>query len=509
MAAQKEKKDKRYKKRTAIKTYITSIIIVQTVLYLVFTAVIAILYYQFRKDTYINVLDTISDVGSDIVSQELSSEGGLDEKLLYSKLVRTAINEELINSLDIVFVKNDGNVVYCKEMIQNGELFSGVCTCDIHKNSVYSSDFIKDVESGNHNGVKVLPGSKERQFYSARPIYNDSAKKSSAGIIIFSAPVTKGYKPSFNKFLAVIIVFTLVYITFTISINTFLGYYTYRPLKSIVKGVRKYTQGDFSYRIKFPFKMMVGEEYIYMADQLNSMAQSIENLDRDHATFISNVAHELKTPMQTISGFIDGILDYTIPKEQTEHYLETVSSEIKRLSKMVNEMLASARMDSGQVKMNIEDLNLIEMILRVVFQYETRIEKKGITMIGLDSMSDIHINADYDMTERIFINLIDNAVKYCPEHGVIKISLEKVNDNPVFSIANTGHLSDEDEDRIFERFYKGDKSRSLDPQSSGLGLFIVQKLVRFQKGIIDVENTDDGLIEFKVIFNGNLNGDSE
>jgi signal transduction histidine kinase len=230
------------------------------------------------------------------------------------------------------------------------------------------------------------------------------------------------------------------------------------------------------------------------------MTNSLARLETMRRSFVGSVSHELRTPMTTISGFIDGILDGTIPEDRRDYYLSIVSSEVKRLSRLVSGMLDIAKLEAGEVELKYERFSFNEMLCGIVLGQEQRIEKAGLQIKGLDCLSDTEIVGDKDLIHQVLYNLVDNAIKFTNENGEISFSVTIDNDNLAFIIKNTGDGIPESElPFVFERFYKGDKSRSNIKKSLGLGLYLVKTIVSAHKGQVSVTSKQGEFTAFKVI----------
>jgi len=265
------------------------------------------------------------------------------------------------------------------------------------------------------------------------------------------------------------------------------------PLRKMVSATKSFSTGDFSARVP----VEGGEEIETLAEAFNNMASSLADLESVNRSFIANVSHELKTPMTTISGFIDGILDGTIPKEKEKYYLEIVASETKRLSRLVRSMLNIARIESGEMEIKLSAVDLHDMICQVVFSFERKIDEKNIEIVGLDS-GKVIAQADGDLIYQVMYNLVDNAVKFTNEGGKIEIVFSQDGKMVYVAIRNSGAGIPEDEiHRLFDRFYKSDKSRSLDKNGVGLGLYIVKMLVHLHQGEIRAKSKEGEFTEFE------------
>ena len=227
------------------------------------------------------------------------------------------------------------------------------------------------------------------------------------------------------------------------------------------------------------------------------MANALDKLESSRRSFVANVSHELKTPMTSIAGFIDGILDGTIPKEKEEYYLKIVRDEVRRLSRLVVAMLNMSKMESGDFEMKPKNYNISDQIIHILLTFEQKIEKKNIEVRGLENLEPCYITADTDMIYQVIYNLFDNAVKFTNDGGYISVTVDDLADYIQVSIKNSGSGIDSHElSRIFERFYKVDKSRSLDAKGAGLGLYIVKMMVEMHGGRIYARSDSKTEAEF-------------
>jgi signal transduction histidine kinase len=210
----------------------------------------------------------------------------------------------------------------------------------------------------------------------------------------------------------------------------------------------------------------------------NNMAASLRNIDKMRNDFIANVSHDLRTPMTVIAGFIDGILDNTIKPEEHRKYLVVVRNEVLRLSRLVKNLLDIAKIEAGELKLNLVDFNVCEMMSNILLSFEATISKKDID-VDVDFLSPtINVHADYDSIFQVIYNLCDNAVKFTNQGGSLKIMIMEQGKKAHISVKNSGEGIMPDElPRIFEKFYKSDRSRSLDKRGTGLGLYICKTII--------------------------------
>jgi signal transduction histidine kinase len=202
--------------------------------------------------------------------------------------------------------------------------------------------------------------------------------------------------------------------------------------------------------------------------------------------------------MTTISGFIDGILDGTIPADQQKHYLNIVSSEVKRLSRLVRSMLALSRIDSGEMKLRRADFKVKDIVIDTLLTYENLIDSRNISIEGLDLCEDVSVNGDPDLIHQVIYNLVENAVKFVNDNGTITVGIDASDQFVSVCIRNTGTgIAPDELPLIFDRFYKTDKSRNIDKNGMGLGLFIVKTIIQLHGGDITVRSTVNEFCEFE------------
>ncbi|MBQ3023062.1 MAG: HAMP domain-containing protein [Clostridia bacterium] len=260
-----------------------------------------------------------------------------------------------------------------------------------------------------------------------------------------------------------------------------------KPVKRMRDAAKSIAAGNFEQRIPVKSNDEIGE----LSRTFNSMTQSLSELENMRSSFISDVSHELRTPMTIISGFVEGILDGTVPEEDREKYLSTVLEEIKRLSRLVSELLEASRLEQGKVELKKESVDINRLLLETVFANEQRLGEKKINLdLKLDETTPIAF-ADKDSIKRVLINLIDNAIKFTPNGGDILLATLRKNKKVYVSIKNSGEgISSEDLRHIWERFYKTDKSRSGDKKGVGLGLHIVKTIISQHGGQIYAQSEE-------------------
>ncbi len=265
------------------------------------------------------------------------------------------------------------------------------------------------------------------------------------------------------------------------------------PIKNMSVAAKSFAAGDFNTRV-----VVTGnDEVTELATAFNNMASSLSNLEETRRTFLANVSHDLRTPMTSISGFIDGILDGTIPSEQQSHYLGIVSTEIKRLSRLVNSLLDITRIEAGERKFNMTRFDICEMARQIIISFEKRIEEAKLSVEFNCDSDNIYVIADRDAVYQILYNLCDNGVKFSREGGRYRVSIRQHGKKVHVSVYNEGvGIAPAELPLVFERFYKTDKSRGLDKTGVGLGLYIAKTIIDAHGGEIDVKSEFGKYCEF-------------
>ena len=268
-----------------------------------------------------------------------------------------------------------------------------------------------------------------------------------------------------------------------------------RPLDDMAEASRKFARGDFSVRVKQEDDPT--DEMGALIESFNKMADSLESAEARRSEFIANISHELRTPMTTIAGFADGILDGTIPREEEDKYLRSIRDETRRLSRLVREML-----DLSQMRSRASDparrtvFDLTELICQTMLSFEDRASKKQLDVDPQLPDDPIMVTADKDAITQVIYNLIDNAVKFARAGSCIVIKLYKENGKAYVSVRDEGEtIPPEDLPFIFDRFHKSDRSRSLDKDGVGLGLYLVKSIINSHDEDIAVKS-ENGVTEF-------------
>ena len=441
----------------------------------------------------------------------------LDNTALYSKKIATTMTDLLnsptaknnpegatlvvLKTLDIMsecsgndvyICNNEGVVIACPETLSGFSLNSE--DCQIHKDMKIPLSYIEKVKRHGISEFSTL-GSVYESIHSIaiEPIfYNDTF----VGAAITASPLSNtvvAYLTNIFKMFLFAAFIALVLVTIAVYILT--GRIA-KPIRNLETATRCYSAGDFSYRVP---EIHSRDELSELIIKFNSMANSLEQLENSRRSFVANVSHEFKTPMTTIGGFINGILDGTIPEEKQSYYLEIVASEINRLSRMVTTMLNISKIETGNVELTVEQFDITEKLVTTFLGFEQLISKKNISVSGFDDLPKVLVHGDSAMLDQVVYNLVDNAVKFTNENGKILVNAASDKHYIYFSITNSGKgIPKKDISKVFERFYKVDQSRSTDVKSTGLGLFLIKSIIDLHGGTITAESEPDNFTRFTV-----------
>jgi signal transduction histidine kinase len=315
------------------------------------------------------------------------------------------------------------------------------------------------------------------------PMYADGGEKCVGAVFATTSAATVGAFQ--GEAIQMFLVAAAAALGVTFCVVGAFAYRLVKPLRQMSAAARSFGGGDFSVRVP----VTSGDELGQLAISFNNMANSLSNSEGTRRSFIANVSHELKTPMTTIAGFIDGILDGTIPREQADKYLHIVSDEVKRLSRLVKSMLDLSRIDSGEMKLHPSHFDITHTVVTTLLTFEQSIDEKKIEIRGLEEAQPQMVWGDQDLLHQVVYNLIENAVKFTNSLGYISVLVTDSIDRTTVTIENSGQgIAPEELPMIFERFYKTDKSRSRDKNGMGLGLYIVRTILKLHGGDISVSS---------------------
>jgi signal transduction histidine kinase len=293
------------------------------------------------------------------------------------------------------------------------------------------------------------------------------------GAVFLSLPVEAGTEVKNAVLSGMLVCLFILFSAFLLVV--YLSYRDYfKPLYSLNRAAQKTSRGDFSLRLD----EKKGGQVAPLVRSFNEMASTAEKNEKIRQSFVSNVAHDLRTPLTSIGGFIQNMADGIIPPEKYGHYFKIVLDEVARLSRLVQTLLETSRMTAGEKKYNFRPMDLCEVGRITLLSFERRLEEKRIQVAFESAEDSMTVLADEDSVSRVIYNLLDNAVKFTPEEGSLSVKITQMDKKALFAVENSGEgIPQEELSHLFERFYKSDRSRGLDKKGMGLGLFIAKSVI--------------------------------
>ncbi len=385
-----------------------------------------------------------------------------------------------LSEADSVICNRQGMILLCSEDPLN-------CA---HKGLVVDSSYMDLVlAQGVTQSTGIIQGLYEDSRYvCAVPITVEDSKP--VGIVIVSRSLAANQSvlqkmTDIFLFLSVLVTVIAVLVVFWM-VKVQIG-----PLRQMAKTARAFGHGDLDARVEL--RPGAAEEIEELALAFNNMASSLQKSEYQRQEFVANVSHELKTPMTTIGGYIDGILDGTIPPERSRHYLKVVSDETKRLSRLVRSMLDISQLQNqgGIPEEKKSRFDLEETAGQVLITFEQKINAKGVAVEVDMPEHPVYTFANQDYVTQVIYNLIDNAVKFCPSGSTVGLSIREGGSKAIVTVFNDGEtIPPEELPLVFDRFHKLDKSRSQNRDGWGLGLYIVKTIVCSHGENISVTSRD-------------------
>ncbi len=246
-----------------------------------------------------------------------------------------------------------------------------------------------------------------------------------------------------------------------------------RPLTELANASRKLAAGDMSVKVRVYADDEIGE----VSRAFNGMVDALRDTEEQRKGFVANVSHELKSPITSIAGYLQGMLDGIIPQEEHKHYMQVVYDETQRLTRLIRDLLDLSRIESGAIPLNPVDFNLNELMRRVLIKYEGRIDEKNMEVEAEFADEPCMVHADMDRIEQVVSNLVDNAIKFCGQYGKLTLETRVEGKTCRVMVADDGAGIDEkDLPHVFERFYTVDKAHTSG-KGTGLGLSIVKQIL--------------------------------
>ena len=405
-----------------------------------------------------------------------------------------SMNSWLLSMIISAISRSTGNHIFITDA--NGLVLS--CSDQTpmckHYGTLLPEDIMAEIKSGQETEISTLGG----MYTNPRYIVTHEITRETDGELmgyVFVTNAPDNILSNWSTFVLIATVIAVLVLCMSLAVSLVYSKRMARPLDEIAAASRKFARGDFSVRVKQQEDPT--DEMGALIDSFNKMADSLQNAENRRSEFIANVSHELRTPMTTIAGFADGILDGTIPKDQETKYLTSIRDETRRLSRLVRDML-----DASQTRARAADpskrtvFDLTELVLQTLLSFETRATQKNLDVDPQLPENHIMVIADKDAITRVIYNLLDNAVKFATPGSCLTLRLYRDAQKAYVSIKDIGEtIPPDDLPFIFDRFHKSDRSRSLDKDGVGLGLYLVKSIINSHDEDIAVKS-EDGATEF-------------
>lgn len=405
-----------------------------------------------------------------------------------------SMNSWLLSMIISAISRSTGNHIFITDA--NGLVMS--CSDQTpmckHYGTLLPEDIMAEIKSGQETEISTLGG----MYTNPRYIVTHEITRETDGELmgyVFVTNAPDNILSNWSTFVLIATVIAVLVLCMSLAVSLVYSKRMARPLDEIAAASRKFARGDFSVRVKQQEDPT--DEMGTLIDSFNKMADSLQNAENRRSEFIANVSHELRTPMTTIAGFADGILDGTIPKDQETKYLTSIRDETRRLSRLVRDML-----DASQTRARAADpskrtvFDLTELVLQTLLSFETRATQKNLDVDPQLPENHIMVIADKDAITRVIYNLLDNAVKFATPGSCLTLRLYRDAQKAYVSIKDIGETIPQDDlPFIFDRFHKSDRSRSLDKDGVGLGLYLVKSIINSHDEDIAVKS-EDGATEF-------------
>lgn len=297
-------------------------------------------------------------------------------------------------------------------------------------------------------------------------------------LLYFNGRFPAGSTASFSGFLFYLLLLSTLIGT---VLSILIGHIPLKPINHLISGMSELAHGNFSVRLK----TNVPGEFKNIVNNFNAMAEALESTEILRNDFINNFSHEFKTPIVSIRGFAKILKDNNLTQKERDEYLDIIISESTRLSTLANNVLNLSKLESQTSLSQTLEFNISEQIRKCILLLENRWEEKDIDL-DID-LAEIIYDGNEELMTQVWVNLLDNAIKFTPEHGQIKIRLSREHSSLIFCISDNGcGIAPDQQAHIFDKFYQGDTSHSS--SGNGLGLSVVQKVISLHHGNIIVSS---------------------
>lgn len=312
------------------------------------------------------------------------------------------------------------------------------------------------------------------------------------GYVVIHMPM-RSIQQSSDSLLNISYIMLLILFLLSLIILIFFTEMVYLPLRKITEATEQYASGNMHYE----FQVDSEDEIGYLAASLSYMASEIARSEDDQKKFVANVSHDFRSPLTSVKGYLEAMLDGTIPQEMHEKYLTIVLNETERLTKLTNSLLTLNNLNTKGILLDRTDFDLNKIIRNTAASFEGTCRSKIIAIELVLTGDSMFVNADMGKIQQVLYNLLDNAIKFSHQDSVIKIETNEKNNKVFVSVKDSGiGIPKEDIKLIWDRFYKSDSSRGKDKKGTGLGLSITKEIIHAHGEHINVVSTQGVGSEF-------------
>ena len=348
----------------------------------------------------------------------------------------------------------------------------------------FVEDFDSTITAGNYYTTGTFFDSFENDVLSViAPITSDFKIR---GYVVIHLPM-ESIRADANGMLNISYMLLVILIVLSLIILLFFTEYVYRPLRHIIAAAEQYALGNMHY----PISIEREDELGYLSASLGYMAETIARAEDDQKKIIANVSHDFRSPLTSMRGFLEAMLDGTIPPDRYEHYLKVVLGETERLTKLTNGLLTLNNLNTGGILLQRTDFDINAVIRSVGASFEQTCRDRRIRIQLVLTGRILYVNADLEKIQQVLYNLVDNALKFSRTDSEVTIDTTEKGDTVFVSVRDSGiGIPKNDQSLIWDRFYKTDLSRGKDKKGTGLGLSIVREIIRAHDENINLVSTE-------------------
>ena len=402
----------------------------------------------------------------------------LRQDQVFQQLAATAA---MISDMDILVCDEEGHVLLSTDETMEGQSIT-------IPEGVMSAVLEQGTWAGRSRLDQIY---QNKQFIGGVAVVNPTSGKTLGAV--FTVSTSASIDDLWRAFAGLLLMTAFVVLMISFMASSITTMRQIKPIREMAQATRQYAECDFDIRMNdYGREDEIGE----LAASFNNMAESLQQTERQRREFIANISHELKTPMTTIAGYTDGILDGTIPPENEKQYLQIIANESRRLSRLVRRMLDVSQLQAMDPLRGGNHFDICESMRRVLISMEKKINDRHLDVDADIPDEPILVLGDNDMITQVIYNLLENAAKFAREGSTLYLGVAMMDGKARVTVRNIGDtIPAEELPLLFERFHKSDKSRSEDKDGYGLGLYIVKTILQQHKEEINV-TSENGVTTF-------------